>query len=318
MLETIIGNKRNILAADSLLATLAHSELSGSLYIGYPILPALDERITIDALLICREHGIVVFDFPDFGDAPPPRAQIEKRQDDLYLAVESLLKRVRDLVLRRQLRVKISTISYLATAVPQEGDHPLIVTPDTLAGYLESLAPISAEELRLANSALERVSTIRAARKRQPTQRHDSRGGVMAQIDLEIANLDRWQKHAAIAIPDGPQRIRGLAGSGKTIVLALKAAYLHALNPDWNIALTFQTRSLHQQLRALVRRFSFEHSNDEPDWSKLQIINAWGSNRQPGIYAQIAEHFDQTPRDFLYAKSQYGSEKSFQGVCDEH
>src|SRR5262249_59142237 len=54
--------------------------------------------------------------------------------------------------------------------------------------------------------------------------------------------LDRWQKRGAIESPDGPQRIRGLAGSGKTVILALKAAYFHALHPDWRIALTFQTR----------------------------------------------------------------------------
>lgn len=46
-------------------------------------------------------------------------------------------------------------------------------------------------------------------------------------------------KKAAFEIPEGPQRIRGLAGSGKTIVLALKAAYLHTQYPDMKIAVTF-------------------------------------------------------------------------------
>ena len=37
-------------------------------------------------------------------------------------------------------------------------------------------------------------------------------------------------------IVDGPQRITWTwQDQGKTIVLALKAAYLHAQNPDWNI-----------------------------------------------------------------------------------
>ena len=36
------------------------------------------------------------------------------------------------------------------------------------------------------------------------------------------------QGRAVIETVEGVQRIRGLAGSGKTIVLALKAAYLHA------------------------------------------------------------------------------------------
>ena len=317
MLDTIIGNKRNILAADSLLATLGPRQLVGSLYIGYPILPALDDRVAIDALLVCQEHGIVVFDFPDLSETPPTKDALEQRLDALYLAVELLLKRVRELVVQRALKVNISTLSYLASGANSSGANLPIVTSDTLPAYLATLPPITSDDLRLVNAALERVSTIRATHKRPQAQRSDSRGGLIARIDKEIANLDRWQKDAAIAIPDGPQRIRGLAGSGKTIVLALKAAYLHASHPEWNIALTFQTRALHQQLKALVRRFFFEHCSDEPDWDRLQIMNAWGSARQPGVYSQLAEQFNQIPRDFLYARATYGSDKAFQGLCDE-
>ena len=54
---------------------------------------------------------------------------------------------------------------------------------------------------------------------------------------------------------EGVQRIRGLAGSGKTVVLALKAAYLHAQHPEWKIAVTFNTRSLKGQLRQLINTF---------------------------------------------------------------
>ena len=62
-------------------------------------------------------------------------------------------------------------------------------------------------------------------------------------------------RKAAFEIPEGPQRIRGLAGSGKTVVLALKAAYLHSQHPDWNIAVTFYTRSLSQQYKDMITNF---------------------------------------------------------------
>ena len=54
---------------------------------------------------------------------------------------------------------------------------------------------------------------------------------------------------------EGVQRIRGLAGSGKTIVLALKAANLHAYHPDWRIAVTFNSRSLKDHFRRLINSF---------------------------------------------------------------
>ena len=145
----------------------------------------------------------------------------------------------------------------------------------------------------------------------------ESKGSILKSLESEIANLDQWQKHAAIESPNGPQRIRGLAGSGKTIVLALKAAYLHALNPTWRIAVTFSTRALYQQFEDLVRRFSFEHSNDEPNWNNLRIIHAWGGRNRDGLYQQIALHCGQTPRDFLYGKSRYGMDDAFEGVCSE-
>lgn len=148
-------------------------------------------------------------------------------------------------------------------------------------------------------------------------QHQNSRGGIIKALEAKIANLDQWQKKAAIESPDGPQRIRGLAGSGKTIVLALKAAYLHASNPDWDIAVTFNTRALYQQFKDLIRRFCFEHKNDEPDWTKLRILHAWGSARNPGIYSEIASVNKLGVRDLAYAKSKYTTEHVFGGICDE-
>lgn len=54
-----------------------------------------------------------------------------------------------------------------------------------------------------------------------------SRGGVKG-LEDSMANLDNQQSKVVIETVDGVQRIRGLVGSAKTIVIALKAAYLHA------------------------------------------------------------------------------------------
>jgi superfamily I DNA and RNA helicase len=145
----------------------------------------------------------------------------------------------------------------------------------------------------------------------------DSRGAALKQIERGIANLDHWQQRAAIESPESPQRIRGLAGSGKTVVLALKAAYWHAQHPDWHIALTFQSRALYQQIDDLVTRFTFEHINDRPDPERLRIIHSWGSRSRAGVYSLIAAAVGETPRDWAYARSTYGQDDAFQGVCQE-
>ena len=77
-----------------------------------------------------------------------------------------------------------------------------------------------------------------------------SRGGVKG-LEDSMANLDNQQSKVVIKTVDGVQRIRGLVGSAKTIVIALKAAYLHAQHPD----ITFNTRSLKGYLKHLINTF---------------------------------------------------------------
>ena len=113
-----------------------------------------------------------------------------------------------------------------------------------------------------------------------------------------------------------PRCIRGLAGSGKTIVLALKASYLHALHPDWTIAITFHTRYLYQQFKNLVTNFYFYHVREEPNWGKLKILHSWGTRSEPGVYAEIALAYGQTPQNFGEAKMKHGQPFAFSGICD--
>src|SRR5206468_3119927 len=121
---------------------------------------------------------------------------------------------------------------------------------------------------------LQSLSTIRKARTKRTVVQPDSRGARLQHLEDSIATLDMLQSKAVIETVDGVQRIRGLAGSGKTIVLALKAAYLHAQHHEWRIAVTFNTRSLKGQFRRLINNFFLEQTGEEPDWNNLRIVNA--------------------------------------------
>ena len=321
MIEIIYGKTKSPLIVDQLFESLQKKKLEGTLYIGYPILASAEEPIAIDALLVCNEHGLIVFDF--FKSETYPTKfddwnSIQDKQDVLYYSVKNNLGRHQNLRVKRDLGVEINIL----TLFPEEPEFPEsfeihIATPDTAPKVISVFPPLDERFIKPLNAALQRVTTIKPIKKRAAIKTHDSKGAILKSIEKEIANLDQWQKRAAIETPDGPQRIRGLAGSGKTVVLALKAAYLHTQNPDWTIALTFQTRSLYQQFTDLVRRFAFEHSGDEPDWDRLKILHAWGGSWKGGIYTEIAEHCGVTIRDFLYAKSKYGMDRAFHGICRE-
>lgn len=103
-------------------------------------------------------------------------------------------------------------------------------------------------------------------------------------LEAEIRSFDQDQKHGYMEVLSGPQRIRGLAGSGKTVVLAMKAAITHLQNPDATIAYTFYTRSLCQHVRRLITRFYRQYDDRDPNWDKLQVIHAWGGRSKAGLY----------------------------------
>jgi superfamily I DNA and RNA helicase len=316
--DTVIGDKKNAVASDLLLQTLSPMNLSGTVYIGYPVVAAGGKPVFVDALLTCIEHGVVVFDFPGSLDSEEAREEARKHHDSLFIALELQLKRQdTGLVASRQLTVGINLLSF-SVALPEElTQESEFATPTTLAMRLRHFPAISQQALLRVNAAIQRVTSLRPVAKRTEVTKSESLGRTIQRIEKEIANLDSWQKAAAIEMPEGPQRIRGLAGSGKTIVLALKAAYLHARHPDWLIGVTFHTRSLYQQFRTLVTRFSLAQLGEEPDWTKLLIIHSWGSARQPGVYSLIAQHVGRPVRDFMDAKIAFGRDDAFDGVCQE-
>jgi len=240
MLEIVYGKTKSPTIVDNLYESLRNCSLNGTLYIGYPILASAEESITVDALLITDEHGLVVFSFFKGNTLPKDSEswhQIADEQDELYYAVKNSLGRHQNLRVRRDVGVEINIL----TLFPQEPIPPddldiYYATTETVFSVIQTFPFLNDRFKKPLNAALQRVTTIKPLKKRTAVQIPDSKGAILKSIEKEIANLDQWQKMAAIETPEGPQRIRGLAGSGKTIVLALKAAYLHTQNPDWNIA----------------------------------------------------------------------------------
>lgn len=321
MLEIVYGETDHRQVASQLADILQGMQLDGTFYIGYPVIASADEKVVVDALLLTEQHGLIVFKF--HGQTPRADDQsvwqhLEDAQDQLFYAIDANLGRHDELRAGRKLGVNVQTITLFPTSSPApHGLKGCFIGLDGVRDAIEECAPVGSPFWRPLQAALQRVTTIKPRKKRASVMSPRSRGGILKEIERGIANLDQWQKRAAIETPDGPQRIRGLAGSGKTIVLALKAAYLHSQHPDWTIAITFFSRSLYQQFEDLIRRFSFEHLNDEPNWDRVKILHAWGGRGREGLYSSLAEYSNVVPRDFMYGKARYGMDGAFQGICRE-
>lgn len=315
-LEIIRGTIRNPKAMESLIDGLNKLNDDGTLYAGYPVIATADSSHTVEALLISSNFGLVAF---NFSNGTENFNSVKDSQDHIYYLIEGNLNKHESLRNGRKLAIIPNVISFY----PTEGNCPenenesqyKFADQTSLLDVLSTCNPISEEYFRPLCAAIQRVTSIKPIKKRVNVKHIDSKGAILKKIEKEIANLDQWQKKAAIEVPDGPQRIRGLAGSGKTVVIALKAAYLHSQHPDWNIIVTYHTRSLNQQFKDLIERFTLEHSGDKPNWEKLRILHSWGSVNEPGVYSDIANTLNILPMDYTTAKSKYGMSGAFEGIC---
>lgn len=296
-----------------------HSEMDGYLYIGYPIIGTVDGAYPIDALLISPEKGIVAFNLIEGKNT----SGYEEAQDDCANKIEAKLKGYKQLVNKRTLCVDIYVITFapgLARCPEHDDDYPLCVNAYELESNLSQCTWADNSYYSKVVSVLQAISSIRKGKKKREIVNPKSRGAKIRSLEDSIANLDNQQSRAVIETVDGVQRIRGLAGSGKTIVLALKAAYLHAQHPEWKIAVTFNTRSLKGQLRQLINTFYIEQTSDEPDWENISIIHAWGApggGERKGIYYTFCETNNVEYCDFITARDKYGRIDPFGKVCEK-
>ncbi|MFG6592629.1 DEAD/DEAH box helicase [Sulfitobacter sp. 1A12157] len=320
MLDIVFGSAGQTVAETSLRDVLSKADLEGTLYFAYPLFDSADGQVSADALLVTREHGLVLFDLtaPIQGISNHYEwvEELLDRQDEIFRNINSKLFDNKNLVKRRELVLKPQIITYFSDDIKVDDEDVLHASPENLLEIIKAFPGLNEDHEASLNATIQRVTTIKPNNKRLNVGRDDSRGAVLKKIEAGVANLDSWQKKSAIAYPEGPQRIRGLAGSGKTIVLALKAAYLHARHPDWDIAVTYYSRALQQQFKDLVRRFMYETKKDEPDWSKIHIFHCWGSRSEPGFYSQAARAHDVEPLTWSAADRKYGKE-SFDGACTE-
>lgn len=107
---------------------------------------------------------------------------------------------------------------------------------------------------------------------------------------------DEAQRLASMQLPPGPQRIRGLAGTGKTIVLSLKAAITHKKFPNYKVLYLFNTQSLYNHVQSLISKYYTLEAKRAPDFEdKLRVLHAWGGKQKAGLYSELCKKYGLIP-----------------------
>ncbi|MCK5725598.1 MAG: NERD domain-containing protein [Thiotrichaceae bacterium] len=145
---------------------------------------------------------------------------------------------------------------------------------------------------------------------------------VIQYIEEQLKILDSEQQKISYETPDGPQRLRGLAGTGKTVMFAKRMAKMHLKHPDWTIGYVFFTRALYEQIRSLVTTYYQEmhpeHTAVSPNWNKLKILHAWGGKEKTGFYYDLAVKCGLRPKTLYDVKNETdlsSPSDSFEYIC---
>mgnify|MGYP000957140360 CR=1 FL=1 len=136
------------------------------------------------------------------------------------------------------------------------------------------------------------------------TKNKTSIGNVIKKINNRIATLDEIQFESIYKKADKHMRIRGLAGSGKTILLVRKLAFLHFKYPDLRMAFVFYTRSLKEYIQSLfIGVFKDFAPNRDPNFENVKIMHGWGSSRNEGFYYFMTQLYG---KEFKTYSDMYG------------
>ena len=185
-----------------------------------------------------------------------------------------------------------------------------IIFSNTVLNFIDNLKTKfnKAIDKKIWNILINEISGISAVIKKRVRSVDTSKrkAFVISEVEKQIQDLDIDPEQIKVGqqIPPGPQRIRGLAGTGKTIILSMKAAYLHFYYPEWNIVYTFNTQSLYDYIKNLIAKFyKYFSGGSEPNWEQIKIMHGWGGTWKEGLYSYIANLLGEKPKTFLEARN---------------
>ena len=291
--------------------------ITGEAYKGYPIYVEefTNKKICIDLALITI-RGVFILNILedsvfDYGEI----------QDEIYLKIENKFKKYKPLVEHRKLTFEIITITYCEKQMQAIEGNNLCNSITSLGRFFEEkLSPIDMPESQYYNiiSGIQEAYCINNVGIR-PEVKENTKAFFIQQLAKRIDKHDTSQMNAILTDSPGIQRIRGMAGSGKTVILARKAVELHMAHPDWNIVVVYSTRSLKNQLDFLINKFySIRNEGHKIDPTKLRIMQTWGGVNTTGLYYEICLRHHVTPMNLNDAKMIYrGIENLFIPVCED-
>lgn len=313
------GGKSEKIVWERLKDSLSQRDVLG--YSRYPLFSKIGERRKEpDILFLDKEWGIVVIEvkgytIQDIENIEPNLWTLinlyEKTSNPIAQAEDYLYALKSRLDIDRSLRKNISGKSFVA--LPQisksdwnrrgfdnkiDSNYIIFKEDSTKSSFINKISSqvplirgniLNDEQFRIAKSILGHESNHISSR--EVTSKENTKGCIIDSVSKKLHDIDIQQESIAKSIAPGPQRIRGIAGSGKTVLLCQKAAIMNLRYPQWKIAVVFFTQSLYDNIISTIDMYMKAFSNGEVSYdtrnSNLQVLHAWGRKDKNGFYKEI-------------------------------
>lgn len=301
-----------------------------TMYYQFPLIREANGSVAVsNVMIVSRHYGVIIFKADSI---------FKKRNDSELSKMDEELLNIENTIFsklikssnkklkkgKRDLAFNLSSALYLPkySESISDIDSKVVKTVSDLKAFFKECkcGELSEEIMTEIFSIIDASSSIVKAKERIIEDSDtSSKAYYLHKLEAEIANFDDKQKYAALSQLEGPQRIRGLAGSGKTIILCMKAAILHLRNPKLQILYTYTTKSLHDYIEMLITRFYKSMSDGlTPDFdSAIHIQHSWGGRNLKGVYYEACSDNNILPIDFQTARRKSSSDSAFDYICKD-
>jgi len=232
---------------------IALAKEKGTCYHRFPIFSADRSRREPDILILHPQWGLYVVNCKGYKieniekiDDPiwkmenwqsTQETPVSEAEDQLWAVLgkfrsESVLRKKRSDVIQGHIFVGLPFITRAQLKekrldLPVTSSFSIIFSddlePEALKSRLQDIPaqekqePLTEEQWKLALAVLQGGPVLRRQLRPEASNRN-SKAFMLRQVEQQMLSIDREQSKVAIQIPSGPQRIRGLSGSGKTVV----------------------------------------------------------------------------------------------------
>lgn len=276
-----------------ILKHLYDNNIEFDIYYGYPVIDSSDKKEFVKGFLILQNNIIILYE----------------NDEEIPLFASSLMSHLSQdpklAFIMMEYNKYISQLNLLEFDFEQ---LQLIINKSLL---------FSDTQLLLINRAIQKAFNLTSEDNRE-IKKPNSLGQKIKERNTYIGKYDSTQFNMVHSPIINNQRIRGLAGSGKTILMLKKMAFLHFHHPELNLAFVFYTTSLKSSIINLFLNFYKDYDRfNKPDMSKVNIFHAWGGKTRKGFYSELCERNDLYPKTFSEAKNESKEWDSFEYVCKE-